>query len=193
MTARFGRNKRRAAREAVAQANAELEEAKAAAERASALADHLYQRAYNAERLLGEVKERLIRAVGAESALLPLDLQPKRKRPREAWARRHPIKRDLDGFMAMSAVPGPLSLDMAGDVVDLFRLVTIIERHPYDFSKLVRFQDSGEDHRRGFSRRATWISAHALRDIGIMGSDYLSLVETIARDLIEHPPQEHRG
>lgn len=186
MAARFGRNKRRAAREALQAAQAREGIALRAAEMANGLAAwHLEQRD-KAETLLGEVRDRLLRACGSETALLPLDLQPKRKTAREPWAYKHPIRVDLDGFFASSATAIPFQLDSRPDHVDLMRLVATVEDHPSDFRTLIRFEDTTEAPR-GFSTRATWVSKDALCRVGLMGSDRVRLVEDIVRGLIELP------
>lgn len=187
MTQRFGRNKRRAARAAVDDALAQAASYRQAAQDANDIANWHARRHDRAAALLGEVVERITRAVTAESALLPVDVMPARKSRREPWARNHPLPRDLDGFIAMSAVAEPLKLDMSEDFVRLQRLVATVEQHPDQFRTLIRFEDYEDGGPGKISGRAVWISRDALRRIGLMGGDRLRLVDDIAKQLIELP------
>lgn len=186
MTARFGRNKRRAARAAISEAQA--------SERAAiALAGRYRDRCQHAESLLGEVWERIMRAVGSNSALLPAGLQPPPRSNRESWARFQPIQRDLDGFIAMTAEVPRLDTMVDRDVISLLRLVTIVEKEPARFRTLIRFFDNDEAPHPPFSGRAIWISDDALMRVGLMGSDIHQMATDIARRLISLPKRSERS
>lgn len=191
MTARFGRNKRRAAREAIAAAQRQAANAEALIETRDAQLMAERAKTREAEYLLGEIRERLLRALGSKTAMLPLKLLPKTTSGRPGWARKEPLPVDLDGFIAQSALPDPFSVSTRDDVIDLMRLVAWAERDPREFRKLIRFGDD-EAPVGKYSTRAIWVSEHTLRDVGLLGSDRLYFVNQLVGELLDLPPRSKR-
>lgn len=192
MTARFGRNKRRAARAAIAALEHEVFLFDTALEVLREKLTEEQNRRRESEGLLGEISERLRRAVGVKTGLLPIELLPKPHGQRDPWARKEPVPRDLDGYIALSAEPGPISLDIRNDVETLLRLVIVVERHPDQFRRIIRFFDSDDGPHPKFSTRAMWVSEDMLRTVGIMGTDLHRLSHDIARRLVELPARDGR-
>lgn len=181
MTARFGRNKRRAAREAVAQAEAR-----------AAHAEQYYRKLYEGERrerhdaqaMLAEVVERIIRAVGPQSALIPTKLQPLVRV--ETFNLGTPIRwqirsdaPDVNGFPSVDYRNG-YSLIYSERYVDVMRLVAVVENDPSSFRTLIRFvsEPSG-----GIGPRYYMISRQALERVGWRWDDLRFFVEDIVHQL----------
>lgn len=188
MTARFGRNKRRAAREAVAEAEA----------RAAHSEQFWSQRCREEERerheaqaMLAEVVERIIRAVGPQSALIPAKLQPAVRLDTFHLGRpiRWPVRNDapdIDGFPSLDYRNG-YSLITSQHYVDLLRLVAVVEAEPRSFNFLIRFVDEpkGVAHPRHYM-----ISRQTLERIGWRWDDVRYFVEDIVHQLFTL--QDHR-
>lgn len=176
MTARFGRNKKRAALKAVADAQAERDRAKESARYAHAEMSH-------SRRVVESMIERIIMAVGDDSALLPLGFERLRNLP--VTATKHPIRRRIDPLYT----PGPnLPLGMLSfdDVaVELSRLVMVVEDRPHDFAKLIRFRNENErvGGPRVFTERAIMVSEKTLIEIGLREDDLFYLVNDLVQQL----------
>lgn len=165
MAARFGRNKKRAAREAVARAEAHADWTREYYGKRVREADDARR---SAEQLLGEICERIVRACGEESALLPIPVQLKMGH-RYGTPIRWPLRnqgRDLDGFLL--AEPRETFFAVQEHTYEyLFQLVVKVERHPERFGTLIRFVNEHEKHGvGGFSERAYFASQRALRELG---------------------------
>jgi hypothetical protein len=199
MTARFGRNKRRAAREAVAKA-----EAAAAAAKAETASTRDYwqkllyqeQRArHDAQALLGDICERIIRAVGSESALLPIPVQLKIGH-RFGTQIRWPLRNegyDVDGYALAEPRMAKFSV-IEENYVALHKLVMDVtepEGRRY-VGKLIRFVDEHSDKgARGFTERAYFASDDALRKLG-PEMDFRYFAEEIAHQLLTFQRPEQR-
>ncbi len=135
MTQRFGRNKRRAAREAVARAEAA---AVAALATARQQVDAANMRANRMKDQLDEICDRLIDALGPQTAFLPIDRAPTMGfEDVRQW-----------GIDTTRLRPSP-SLDakmpfepIRTRVVDMVRLIAEVERDPRRHEVLVRLRDT---------------------------------------------------
>ncbi len=186
MTQRFGRNKRRAARDAVAKANAERNDALNAQVKSNEAAVQEQRRAWRADALMREM------ALGDDSALLPLELMRVR-RDHGPHSSRHPIRRGLDNFPIgpsdMSQIMQMVSHDEVS--VILHRLITRVEYDPIRFARLIRFvsEQSEKPRGNGFSPRYYQISEMALQTIGF-GRDVEFIARQIAEQLVNMPAKE---
>ena len=173
MTQRFGRNKRRAARQAVETAQTTAAEAVERSRKDREIASR-------ADRLMRDMAERIIAAVGPDSALLPLGVQ-REHRQREGLVR-YPVRRDIDNFMVFDPKAEVSMLDVTRSSIELYELAALVERRPSDFSTLIRFVNlaEGKGGQRGFSPRYCMVSDETLQTIGMRRD-----VEWLAREIAE--------
>ena len=184
MTQRFGRNKRRAAIDAVAQAQRERDDALNASVAANGIAVEMQRKAWHAHGLMTDIAERIIMVLGDDSAILPIELTRVR-RDMGPHATRHPVRLGLDaiprlGAMDHSAV-SMMSIEQTSVV--LHRLVTHVENDPREFRTLIRFIAEQSQPDGKFSPRYYMISDMALKGLGF-GRDVSYLAEEIARGLV---------
>lgn len=192
MTARFGRNKRRAARAAVEHAEAR-----------AVFAEQFWGKLHREERyerqraqdILAEVVERIIRAVGPQSALIPAKLQPLVRLDTFnlgtpiRWRVRNSAP-DIDGFPSLDYRNGYSSIG-SQYYVDLLKLVAVVEADPPSFATLIRFVVEPLSGLPGFHRRQFMISREALERIGWRQDDVRYFVEDVVHKLLTLQERHH--
>lgn len=202
MTARFGRNKRRAAREAVARAEA----ATAAAKKETEFTREWWGKRFReeeaakgkAQHLLAEICERIVMAFGAESALLPVPPEL-RMGTRYGTPIRWPVRNvghDLDGF-ALADPRHTLYAIQERNYVPLQQLVLKVTESPAyarQLGALIRFvgvHDYLDGGGGTVTERAYFASADCLRKLGLE-SDFRYFAEEIAHQLLTYQGPERR-
>lgn len=176
---RYGRNLNRIAREH---------------ERFSRMAGALWvehgRRADRAEALLKDMTERLRRAVGAKSALLP---GPPTEHCRPG-APRHPMTAPFPPRDDRLLGPTFLHADLATATIEVIRerlhhLVTEIEYRPEDYRTMLRWLDVRDGYDR-LPEVTMVVSGSAIDRIGFTESDVEHLARDIARRMVAHREQE---
>lgn len=158
MTQRFGRNKRRAAREAVEKAQAEV----AMAERvvveigarrrdAEALANH-----YRSQ--IDQVCENLIRAFGRNTAFLPIDRSQEVSFAPGHYIHRWPVSPRLVATMPVATDAVPMNMGVMS--VNLIRIIAELDRSVDSARLAIRVKETSETG--SFETRALNLSREAL-------------------------------
>lgn len=173
MSSRFGRRKRRAAREAVERAEALMVNAHkiaAAAENETA----------QAERYLGEICLNLERILGPKTSMLPIELAD------VTAYKRPPYEVSILNKTSMSPMRGPTSFFSMHDTIQvahLHALVMRVEEHPIDNRTLIRFVNENPDYG-DWNARHYMCTAEQLDRHGFDESAVRYFVEHIVRELL---------
>lgn len=186
MTARFGRNKRRAAREAVAAAQAEAEAVRALyldTRRRLGETESAYARQ---RELIDEITDRMVRALGPHTALLPMELKQviHTQGPMNPYEWR-PVP-DVDGIRAAFR-DTPISIQAVSleeTRVRMLYLFAAVQERRYDMMRLVSFENVNEH--KGVSERYYATSWDAVHRLG-WRRDH---VEYIAKQILTLQPRE---
>lgn len=191
MAARFGRRKRRAARAAVAAAQAHAAWTSEYYGKRVREADSARMRA---EALLAEICERIVRACGSESALLPIPVQLKMGE-RYGTPIRWPLRnqgRDIDGFILAEPRETFFAVQ-EHNYAYLLQLVMKVESDPVHFRALIRFVNEHEKHGvGGFTERRYMASREALRELG-PELDFRYFAEEVTHRLLTLQSPEQRA
>lgn len=183
MTARFGRNKRRAAREAVAQAERQTVYW---TERAKDSNKHAADALWEASRMRGQVDEvvdALVTAFGEQSAFIPFDRAPI---VRGDHIRRWPVH-PRPQEMAVEMVR---MRDEGMRVVDVLHLVALATRDHERYGVYVRFKDANDTGETAGG--GLYISREAFMNRGVTEQEIAYMLEAQIRPIAGHLSDERR-
>lgn len=187
MAARFGRNKRRAAREAIAAAQKALEIETLSKNTWKAMLRQTIQERDLAQRRLAEIGNRIMVATSTGSGLLPLAmLETQRWQPYEVkW----PIHGSMGDFARVTdAGDFPLGSEIVTDqeYVFLQHLVLFVEKYRDQFKAIVRFNNQSDGHYGSTGVNVAYaVTKETLRRIGFH-NDWREFAAHIAVELANY-------
>lgn len=189
MGSRYGRNKRRAAREAIAALEVEVATARDRAERAIDDAHAANMECRRFGYMLDCMVDRLIQSFGPESALLPIEYASQKD---GADIRRWPVK--------LKAAPVALNASIAyADTtvtsVNLLDVIAEIVQSPDYYPKfgaLIRFRVRDRNGRGEFGEAAYFVSRESFQAHGVSREELLHLIDVAMPRLLETLNGERR-
>jgi hypothetical protein len=177
MGSRYGRNKRRAHRERIAELEAAEARLGEAVEMGRGLAEHLRQERDRAVQNLSFIADQLVAACGPETALLPLSMKDVANIGRDL--RRWPVKAPPPSLVGPAEL-SPFSESFA--VVDLIVLAARVRDDPGSFNRLIEFVDVS--HTGQFEEQRVALSMDTYRRYGLREDTIRFLMREVTKQFI---------